>query len=584
MSVRATPLTMIWRYPAIRISSPAILINSIYFDFLWIGEIRGNYLMNSLGDGRKITVVGMDWTPNSDPTSNIIPESTNAVFQLDHESDYILDDCTDYLWFNMLIGTQRSVTHSEMISDNYRTLIKYSNTAPFNITAIGILKSTVILTQPIINEITADFWLWAFWSQIWNDYGYLKNNRTMFLSNIVAIGSGTLTPRLPNDAPSNLVATAFSSTRIDLTWDNPAGSYSGNRIYRSTDNINFTLIDTIAINTSYSATGLTAGTTYYFKVQTFSGLFSTIYSNIDNDMTLPDPPTDLTVGWENDYAVMDFVDHSGGTLGHEVYEAEGTGSYSLVTTLAAGVTHYHNYTSQGITMHYRIKAVGVTGYSNVIDYETPLVFQTDQNPISAELSMYLANYTVYGGTPVTVDWGDGTTPIVYTNQESNILKTYSVVQDPYFVKIWGGGNLMGLYLPTMNIIKGDLSKWKRSIWFIGMAYTYASALPTTLLSGCRGCSFDSLYANTHLSIYPRGELVDLDYYFARGGYASQAEVDDIYAYFNTYFGTHTPTKDISIRINGGYYQVTGGDANADVIGIKAKFTAAGHTATIYTTA
>jgi hypothetical protein len=280
MSVRATPLTMIWKTPAIRISSPAILINSIYFDFLWIGEIRGNYLMNSLGDGRKITVVGMDWTPNSDPTSNIIPESTNAIFHLDHDTDFILDDCTDYLWFNYSIESQRDVTHAELIANNYRTLVKYSNTAPFNITAIGILKSTVILTQPIIDEITSDFWLWVFWSQYWNDYGYLKDNRDMINVNIVAIGSGTLVRKVPK--PTGLILTLISGgVKIDFT-DN-TGGVAQHEIWAQSNGGVSTLLTTKNAGVVTHNDILTSVDLRYYKVRAKNG---TEYSDFTAELSI----------------------------------------------------------------------------------------------------------------------------------------------------------------------------------------------------------------------------------------------------------------------------------------------------------
>jgi hypothetical protein len=781
---------MIWKLPSIQAALVPVIFNPTYFDYLWLGDIQGNYMMNSLGDGRKITIIGKDWVSNPDPTSNIIPGSSTCRLNLDHDADYILDDCTDYLWFECLTGIQRNTTPLELISDNYRTLVKYRETPPFDISAIGLLKDSVILTDAIIDEISEDFRLWILWSQIWNDNGFIKNNRSMYLSSIVAIGSGTLTPRLPNDAPSGLTATPVTSSRIDLAWTNPAGTYSGIRVYRSVDNVNFTLIDTIAYVTSYSATSLTSATHYYFKVQAFSGLFTTIYSNTadsypmlltptgltltllhggirvswtpglvadnvevygksdsgsysllgtittgtiqyedfltsvdlryyrlraingtrysvycteqsvamlgaelvtqnawytagywdvnfsacftqsgthivsdgnngymqkagifvanhqfkcsrtttlasgyymppnDNAVTPPGSwsdaigensylytpnspylrieslawagtltglsikenlafliaPSGLTVGWENDYAVMDFVDNSGGVLQHEVYEAEGAGSYVLVTTLAAGVTHYHNSTSQGIMMHYRVRAILgsiASGYSNVVNYETPLVFQTDQSPVSAQLDLYLENHAYYGGSTVTIDWGDGTST-VQTDDAQHIYKTYTVAQDPYYVKIWGGSIIGAIYLPADDCIKGDLSKWKRSLLNVQIAYTKVTAFPP-LLPGTFFYCTDVHYADTELNVYTRGDFIGLDYYFARGGYASQAEVDDFFADLNTYYGTHTPTKNVTYRVNGGYYQVTGGDANTDVIGIKAKFTAAGYTATIYCT-
>ena len=74
-------------------------------------------------------------------------------------------------------------------------------------------------------------------------------------------------------APTNLTAAAdaiFPSSQIDLSWSNTAGSdETGFAVYRSTDGINFTAVATVAAGaTTYSDTGLSAGTTYYYYVVT----------------------------------------------------------------------------------------------------------------------------------------------------------------------------------------------------------------------------------------------------------------------------------------------------------------------------
>jgi hypothetical protein len=245
---------------------------SIYFDFLWTGEVDGNYLISDT-DGRRIEIIGRDFF------GDYIPETSGATFRLQADADFIVDDCTDYLWFNYLTSTQRDVTLTEMISDNYRTLVKYSNTAPFNITAIGLIKDSVILTQAMIDIFSSSFDLWLFWSGVYNDYGYLKDNRNMAIGNAIAIGFGSLTPLLPPDAPTLLTATKFSYTEIDLSWTNPSGSISANKIYISTDNINFTLNDTIAPDVSYRISGLSVGFTYYIYVIATKGVLDSLPSN-----------------------------------------------------------------------------------------------------------------------------------------------------------------------------------------------------------------------------------------------------------------------------------------------------------------
>jgi hypothetical protein len=72
-------------------------------------------------------------------------------------------------------------------------------------------------------------------------------------------------------APSNLAATATSSSQINLTWTDNSNNETGFKIERATNSAftqNLTLVATTAANaTSYSNTGLSAGTTYYYRAR-----------------------------------------------------------------------------------------------------------------------------------------------------------------------------------------------------------------------------------------------------------------------------------------------------------------------------
>lgn len=91
-------------------------------------------------------------------------------------------------------------------------------------------------------------------------------------SNILAFDNFSLraitaAPAIPA-APSSLVATAHSSTSIGLTWTDNATDETGFIIERSTTSgSGFTSIATPAADaTSYTDTGLTPGTTYYYRI------------------------------------------------------------------------------------------------------------------------------------------------------------------------------------------------------------------------------------------------------------------------------------------------------------------------------
>jgi hypothetical protein len=76
---------------------------------------------------------------------------------------------------------------------------------------------------------------------------------------------GLVTLELP--APSTLTATAASSSQVNLNWTINSTTQTGFEVFHSTDNKNWTLVETTSDNaTTYSDAKLTAGTTYYYRV------------------------------------------------------------------------------------------------------------------------------------------------------------------------------------------------------------------------------------------------------------------------------------------------------------------------------
>ncbi len=72
-------------------------------------------------------------------------------------------------------------------------------------------------------------------------------------------------------AVQSFTATAASSTQINLSWTDKSGVETGFRIERSTDNTNWSLVTTTAASaTSFSNTGLTASTLYYYRIRSDS--------------------------------------------------------------------------------------------------------------------------------------------------------------------------------------------------------------------------------------------------------------------------------------------------------------------------
>ena len=98
----------------------------------------------------------------------------------------------------------------------------------------------------------------------------------------------TPTPCQTPAAPTNLVATAISSSQIALSWTDNANNETGFQIQRSTNGVNFTLIATLGANvTTYTDNGLTAATTYYYRVRAFNASGNSAASNVASATTLP---------------------------------------------------------------------------------------------------------------------------------------------------------------------------------------------------------------------------------------------------------------------------------------------------------
>ena len=89
-------------------------------------------------------------------------------------------------------------------------------------------------------------------------------------------------------APSGLTATAVSSSQINLSWTDNATNETGYSVERSTDGTTFTAVASLGANaTSYNNTGLSAATTYTYRVRATNSAGNSGYSNTAPATTNP---------------------------------------------------------------------------------------------------------------------------------------------------------------------------------------------------------------------------------------------------------------------------------------------------------
>jgi hypothetical protein len=109
---------------------------------------------------------------------------------------------------------------------------------------------------------------------------------------MVAFTATASAPPPPPTAPTNLAATATGTSQINLSWTNTSTSQTGVKIERSTDNVTFTQLAVAgATAVSYSDIGLSASTTYFYRVRATSASGDSAYSNTASATTQSPPPT-----------------------------------------------------------------------------------------------------------------------------------------------------------------------------------------------------------------------------------------------------------------------------------------------------
>lgn len=105
---------------------------------------------------------------------------------------------------------------------------------------------------------------------------------------------GWYRPIVPNvtagpTAPTNLTAVAVSPNQINLSWTDSAGDEDGFKVYSSTDNIDYTLINTLGANTvSVNTTGWAPSVTFSFDVVAYKGVNPSVAASASATTESPD--------------------------------------------------------------------------------------------------------------------------------------------------------------------------------------------------------------------------------------------------------------------------------------------------------
>jgi acid phosphatase type 7 len=203
-------------------------------------------------------------------------------------------------------------------------------------------------------------------------YNYrVRAHNTAGTSDYSNTASAMVSVALPA-APTNLAAAATSGTQVNLTWTDNAANESGYRVWRATETSSFVLIATLPANTkSYSSTGLTPNTTYYFRVAAYNsaGQSSPAGASAKTSTTPPPAPSQLNIFVLSGSAIrLEWRDNAQGQAQYIVERASGSGLFNVVAALIPGTIVWTDSGLQAATRYtYRVKArnsAGDSGYSN----------------------------------------------------------------------------------------------------------------------------------------------------------------------------------------------------------------------------
>jgi fibronectin type 3 domain-containing protein len=149
-------------------------------------------------------------------------------------------------------------------------------------------------------------------------------------------------------APSNLSASAFSGSVINLAWtdnDTPPNSATGYNIYLSKDGKNFTQVGTASAGAaSFAVGGLQVSTKYYFEINAFNSVGTSAFSNIANATTTSQAGTlDFSSGFAGSSGVLTYNGSAtiNGTSA-ELTDGGGFEAGSVFSTNAVDVTNFSN--------------------------------------------------------------------------------------------------------------------------------------------------------------------------------------------------------------------------------------------------
>ena len=171
-------------------------------------------------------------------------------------------------------------------------------------------------------------------------------------------------------APSGLTATAISLSQINLTWTDNSGNENGFYIDQASDSgFGSNLVtSTVGANIrTFSVLGLSASSTYYFRVRAYNSMGPSGNSAPASATTLPNAPSGLNATVTSQTQIsLSWTDNSSDEIGFYVDRASDSAfSTNLITSaVGANVTTFNaTGLTSASTYYFRVRAYNISGPS-----------------------------------------------------------------------------------------------------------------------------------------------------------------------------------------------------------------------------
>lgn len=224
------------------------------------------------------------------------------------------------------------------------------------------------------------------------------------LAELAFINSADILPTSVPKKPTNLTLTVAAYNQINLSWTDASTDESSFRIERSLDGSSWSTVATVSENvTSYSNTGLSASTTYQYRVIAYNAIGDSTPSTKKTATTTAAPlnaPSGLAAIASGVNIALTWTDNSDNETGFKLERSTNNVNWTQITTIVANTTFYGDTNlTPGTTYYYRIRAYTADSNSSYSSTANATTLALPNPPL------YLGANTL-SSTEITVSWTD----------------------------------------------------------------------------------------------------------------------------------------------------------------------------------